>query len=74
MPASDTPVPTAPLDEPRAFVLRVRVGLGAEGRAMVVTVDDVQHQRIAHFADLDTAFAAIRSALTRPGPTPGQTH
>lgn len=60
--------------EPRAFVLRIRLGYGTLGRGVMVTVDDVFHQRKSHFANLEAAFAEIRKALNLPGTAPGQPH
>ena len=74
LPASVPPENVLPDAEPRAFVLRVRLGHEATGVDLVVTVDDVLHQRSRHFANLQAAFAEIREALNQPGNAPGQPH
>ncbi len=71
---SDPPAIAKPDPEPRAFVLRFRWGYGALREDVVVTVDDVLHQRMSHFTNLEAAFAEIRRALDQPGTTPGQSH
>jgi hypothetical protein len=74
LPASDTQQAALPEDEPRAFVLRIRLTRGAGGSNVVVTIDDVSNQRKSHFANLESVFAEIRRALNQSGPAPGQPH
>ena len=74
LPAPDVTKTDPPDNDPRTFVLRIRVGHGAAGQDVVVTVDDVRDKRKTHFTGLEAAFAEIRRALNLPGAVPGRPH